>query len=153
MKRAFVGLVALVTLLIIIFYGLGLYSNTGSPRGLTEQQLAPCPNKPNCVSSESSIADDHAITAMKLTPNLGQEPLLKVQEVIELLGGKMNYTDENYLASTFTSDLFRFVDDVEFRVDKDKGLLHVRSASRVGYSDLNANRKRVEQIRTLLGNG
>ncbi|PZO25782.1 MAG: DUF1499 domain-containing protein, partial [Betaproteobacteria bacterium] len=45
---------------------------------------------------------------------------------------------------------FGFVDDVEFRIDQGSGLLHVRSASRVGYSDLDANRKRVEQIRVLL---
>ncbi len=83
---------------------------------------------------------------------MGEEPLLKVKEVIELLGGQVNYSDENYLASTFTSDLFGFIDDVEFRVDQGNGLLHVRSASRVGYSDLHANRNRVEQIRTLLSN-
>lgn len=73
-----------------------------------------------------------------------------MREVIELLGGDVNYSDDNYMAATFTSDLFRFVDDVEFRVDQSSGSLHVRSASRVGYSDLDANRKRVEQIRVLL---
>lgn len=153
MKRALLGLIVLVTVLLTVFFAMGLYSSTGSPHGLAQGQLAPCPNKPNCVSSESSPSDEHAISALKVTQDMGEEPLLKVKEVIELLGGQVNYSDENYLASTFTSDLFGFIDDVEFRVDQGNGLLHVRSASRVGYSDLNANRKRVEQIRTLLGNG
>lgn len=152
MKRALLGMIVLITTLLIVFFAMGLYSNTGSPHGLTQGQLTPCPNKPNCVSSESAPSDEHAISALQVTPSMGEEPLLKVKEVIELLGGQVNYSDENYLASTFTSDLFGFVDDVEFRMDQGNGLLHVRSASRVGYSDLNANRKRVEQIRTLLTN-
>lgn len=151
-KRALLGLIVLITAVIIVFFGLGLYSETGSPPGLSNGQLAPCPDKPNCVSSESSPSDDHSIAAFPVTPGMGEEPLLKVKEVIELLGGDVNFSNEQYLASTFTSDLFGFVDDVEFRVDQGSGLLHVRSASRVGYSDMDANRKRVEQIRTLLIN-
>ncbi|MCR2747369.1 DUF1499 domain-containing protein [Limnobacter parvus] len=139
-----------MTFVIVAFFAMGLYSETGKASGLAMGQLAPCPNKPNCVSSESSPSDDHAIPAFSIVPAMGDEPLLKVKEVIELLGGDVDYSDENYLASTFTSDLFGFVDDVEFRVDQGSGLLHVRSASRVGYSDLDANRKRVEQIRQLL---
>ena len=56
--------------------------------------------------------------------------------------------EDNYLHATFTSKLFRFVDDVELLLDGDK--VHVRSVSRVGYSDLGANRKRVEAIRAAL---
>ena len=40
-----------------------------------------------------------------------------------------------------------FVDDVEFFVDAQQKVIHFRSASRVGYSDLGANRKRMETIR------
>lgn len=150
MKKALLGLIILVTIVIAAFFAMGLYSETGSAPGLANGQLAPCPDKPNCVSSESAPSDNHAIPAISMTPAMGEEPLLKVKEVIELLGGDVNYSDDNYLASTFTSDLFGFVDDVEFRVDQGGNLLHVRSASRVGYSDLDANRKRVEQLRVLL---
>ena len=52
-----------------------------------------------------------------------------------------------YIHVEFTSLIFRFVDDVEFLFDDEKKLIHVRSASRVGYSDLGANRNRVEEIR------
>lgn len=152
MKRAVLGLVVLITLVIIVFFALGLYSETGDPAGLANGQLSPCPDKPNCVSSESAPSDSHSVAALGITPTMGDEPLLKVKEAVELLGGDVNFSDKQYMASTFTSEIFGFVDDVEFRVDQGSGLLHVRSASRVGYSDLNANRTRVEQIRGLLNN-
>lgn len=150
MKRALLGLIILITVVIVAFFAMGLYSETGSAPGLANGQLSSCPSKPNCVSSESAPSDSHSIAAIAITPAMGEEPLLTVKEVIELLGGDVNYATENYLASTFTSELFGFVDDVEFRVDQGSGLLHVRSASRVGYSDLDANRTRVERIRQLL---
>ncbi len=56
----------------------------------------------------------------------------------------------DYLHVEFTSLIFRFVDDVEFRLDAEAGVIQVRSASRIGYSDLGANRKRVEALRAAL---
>ncbi len=55
---------------------------------------------------------------------------------------------KGYIHAEFTSFLFRFVDDVEFVLDEGSKTIHVRSASRVGYSDLGVNRKRVEAIRS-----
>lgn len=150
MKRALLSLIILITVVIVAFFAMGLYSETGSAPGLANGQLSSCPSKPNCVSSESSPSDSHSIAAISIMPAMGEEPLLKVKEVVELLGGDVSFSDDNYMASTFSSELFGFVDDVEFRVDQGSNLLHVRSASRVGYSDLDANRKRVEQIRQLL---
>lgn len=54
---------------------------------------------------------------------------------------------DNYLHAEFTSALFRFVDDVEFLIDPAAHVIHFRSASRVGYSDLGANRRRMEELR------
>jgi uncharacterized protein (DUF1499 family) len=53
-----------------------------------------------------------------------------------------------YLHATFTSPLFRFVDDLELRADAEAGVVHVRSASRAGYYDFGANARRVEALRT-----
>ena len=58
----------------------------------------------------------------------------------------VSHTNE-YIHAECTSLIFRFVDDVEFLLDEEKYLIHVRSASRVGYSDLGVNRKRIETIR------
>ena len=61
--------------------------------------------------------------------------------------------DERYLHAEFTSALFRFVDDVELLLDADAGVVHVRSASRIRYSDMGANRRRVEAIRSAFERG
>ena len=58
-------------------------------------------------------------------------------------------TTETYLHAEFKSAVFRFVDDVEFFADEGAGVIQVRSAARVGNSDLGVNRKRLETIRAL----
>jgi uncharacterized protein (DUF1499 family) len=54
---------------------------------------------------------------------------------------------DNYIHATFKSRIFRFVDDVEFYFDDKEKIVHFKSASRVGHSDLGVNRKRMEEIR------
>ena len=44
-----------------------------------------------------------------------------------------------------------FVDDGEFVLEGQTRVGHVRSAARVGYSDLRQNRGRVEELRGALG--
>jgi uncharacterized protein (DUF1499 family) len=115
-----------------------------------DERFAPCPDSPNCVSS---YADDegHAIDPL---PIPDEDPMARLITVINGLPRTEVITrEDDYLHVTFTSLIFRFVDDVEFRIDTDAGVIHVRSASRVGYGDLNANRSRVEKIRQLLTEG
>jgi uncharacterized protein (DUF1499 family) len=64
------------------------------------------------------------------------------------LGGVISRLEDDYLAAMFETTLFRFVDDVELRLDAEAGVIHIRSASRVGRSDLGANRKRVAVLRS-----
>jgi uncharacterized protein (DUF1499 family) len=45
-----------------------------------------------------------------------------------------------------------FVDDGEFLLDRVRNVIHLRSASRLGYSDLGKNRSRVEEIRNEFSN-
>ncbi len=63
---------------------------------------------------------------------------------------KLVEEDESYLHYEFTSLLLRFVDDVEFLFDDESKTIHFRSASRTGYGDLGVNRKRMEEIRSLV---
>jgi len=56
----------------------------------------------------------------------------------------------DYLHAEFTSQVFRFVDDVEFLIDEPAHVIHFRSASRIGRSDLGANRARMERLRRLI---
>lgn len=61
--------------------------------------------------------------------------------------------EPNYLHVEFRSSLFGFVDDVEFLADEAANVIHVRSASRIGYSDGGTNRRRVEMLRALYQTG
>jgi uncharacterized protein (DUF1499 family) len=61
--------------------------------------------------------------------------------------GKIMRSDDSYLYAEYSTPLMGYVDDVEFLLAPDQKLIHVRSASRLGYSDMGANRKRIENIR------
>lgn len=112
-------------------------------------QLAPCPSSPNCVSSFSQDAE-HKIEPLAYN----SEPavaMANLKEAIESLEKtKIITASDNYIYAEFTSRLMGFVDDVEFLLDEGAKVIHVRSASRLGQSDLGVNRKRIETIRTKL---
>jgi len=119
--------------------------------GATEGRLLACPSSPNCVSSDASDAE-HAIPplAFEGTPPSAWGALREAiaqmprTEIVEDTG--------SYMHAEFTSLLFRYVDDVEFVLRPgrpDSGMISVRSASRLGHSDMGANRERVEELRSL----
>ena len=111
------------------------------------KRLAPCPNSPNCVSSLAPD-DAHRVDPIRFT-GAPADALARLRAVVEAMPrAKVTRIDGDSLHAEFTSWLLRFVDDVDAVVDPDAGVIHVRSASRVGYSDLGVNRKRVEAIRT-----
>jgi uncharacterized protein (DUF1499 family) len=114
---------------------------------LVDGKLRACPNSPNCVSSESDSASSRV---EPLTfEGRSEKTWGDLKETIRDMGGKIQEEHDGYLWATFTSNLFRFVDDVEFRMVSTDGIIHVRSGSRVGYSDLGVNRRRVKKLRTL----
>ena len=129
---------------------LGHLSRSGEAPGLTGERLAPCPDKPNCVCSEHATDSQHYIAALPLPGATRTDAIAALTRAVASLGGQVESVRDDYLAATFTSSLFGFVDDVEFRIDPPSARIQVRSASRVGHSDLGANRKRIEEIRILL---
>jgi len=124
-------------------------SRSGKAPGLLEGELSPCPDKPNCVCSERRDDSAHFIEPLPIADVPVADAMQKLEKIIAALGGRIETSRENYIAATFSSSLFGFVDDVEVRADADARVLQVRSASRVGRGDLGANRKRVEEIRRL----
>jgi uncharacterized protein (DUF1499 family) len=64
------------------------------------------------------------------------------------MGGTIARQSDEYVWATFRTKVFRFVDDMEFRMAAEENTIHVRSASRVGYSDLGLNRRRMEELRS-----
>ncbi|MDJ1178928.1 DUF1499 domain-containing protein [Roseofilum sp. BLCC_M91] len=119
--------------------------------GVKEGKLAPCPSSPNCVCSQGSTTDtEHYIQPFSYsgTPS---EAIEKLKSIIQGMPRTAIITEsENYLYAEFTSKLMGYVDDVEFYLDQNAQTIHVRSASRLGQSDLGVNRKRIEEIRRLL---
>jgi uncharacterized protein (DUF1499 family) len=124
------------------FFALGQHSQAGSATGLVDGRLAPCPASPNCVSSEPGTDPQKAVQPLPIAS------WDAVPAAIAGAGGKVIRQDDDYIAAEFTSALFGFVDDVELRRTEDA--VHIRSASRVGESDMGVNAGRVDELREAL---
>lgn len=117
--------------------------------GVHDGHLSDCPDSPNCVSTQSQDAV-HYIEPFTYS-NSGEEALAQIKQVVESMdNAKIVTADDHYLNAEFTSAIMGFVDDVEFYLDDHAALIQVRSASRLGESDLGVNRDRIETIRSLL---
>lgn len=121
-----------------------------TPVGLTpEGRLQPPPKTPNCVSSMADPGDTGYYIAPIAYSGIGRdearEHLLAVLRAMPRT--RQVEAQTHYLCFEFRTKLFKFTDDVEFLLPDDTTLIHVRSASRVGYSDMGTNRKRLEAVR------
>lgn len=123
-----------------------LYGCTGTPPA-NLGQFAPCPESPNCVSTQASD-EKHGIAPIPYSGTLDTAKKSLLQIVHSLPRTRVVANDKDYLHVEFTSRIFRFVDDTEFFLDVEDAAIHFRSASRLGQSDLGANRKRMEVIRS-----
>ena len=116
--------------------------------GVQNGKLTPCPSSPNCVSTQS----DDSSKKMESLPF--EEDLNKTKQKVKTIlesypRTEIQKEDDHYIHATFKTKLFRFTDDVEFYFDEEEQVVHFRSASRVGYSDLGKNRSRMEEIQKL----
>lgn len=143
MKNALLGATLLIMLGLGGLFYLGKASQSGAAAGLAEGRLGACPPTPNCVSSERNAPD-----AQRVDPLIGSAWAQLPVAIVDI-GGTVTKLDAAYIAAEFTSDTFEFVDDLEFRLTED--VVHVRSASRAGYSDQGVNRARVASLREHLG--
>lgn len=113
--------------------------------GVRDGGLAPCPDSPNCVSSRSTDAE-HAVEPLRFSGPASEAMAALASVIARMKRARIVTRTDSYVHAEFTSALFRFVDDAEFLLDHEASTIHVRSASRVGSSDLGANRKRIEAI-------
>ena len=128
-------------------------AKTGPALGVTgEGKLSPCPRSPNCVCSD---ADDsvHAIAPLSISG----DPLAAWDALVTHVESERAYTivarEPNYLRAEARTRWLKFVDDVEFHLRPERNQIAMRSASRIGYSDLGANRRRLEAVRKALADG
>ena len=133
------GLVGLAAAATGGFFVLRQQSQKGSAPGLVDGSLAPCPSSPNCVSSEADTPEEKRVEPLPI------ESWDALPGILADMGGEIKASSEAYVAAEFTSATFGFVDDLELR--RAENAVHVRSASRVGYSDRGVNAARVAELR------
>lgn len=138
-------IIAILFLIVLYLASLSFITRNDQIKPETDRQLTPCPDKPNCVFSQSD-KKTHAIEAFHLL-NKKSESWGKLISAIKQTGGKVLINDGHYCHAVFTSTIFRFKDDFEAVLNNEK--IDIRSASRAGRSDLGQNRKRVKKIRAL----
>ena len=146
MKILFYTVIGIVLIIGTLFVVLSISSRKQPELGLLNGQLQPCPVTPNCVCSEQQI-EETFVEPLSYSIAL-DDAWLRVKQAIIETGGIVLTEQNGYLHAQYMTPLMRYVDDVELRTDEDKHVIHIRSASRVGHSDLGANRKRVTRIRT-----
>ncbi len=112
--------------------------------------LSDCPDTPNCVGSESSRSAQ--VTERFAANNSSGNTMKTLSDIIAAQpGASIVKQDENYLHAIYKTKLMGFVDDVEFLLSDNRQSLQVRSASRLGKSDLGANAERMKTLRDLVG--
>ncbi len=146
----FVVLFILSAALYTRFYTLGQESRAYSAAGIENGQLTPCPDKPNCVNTEFPEDQSHYVAPLLITDGDWSSLQVLLRKAIRQDGGQVKQTLALYISAEYASEWFGFVDDLELRFDPEKQLLHIRSASRVGYSDLNVNRERAERLKGII---
>lgn len=129
-----------------------LWSGCAAPRpdnlGVNGGRLFDCPSSPNCISSQADPADSEHYAAPLSFEGAAPAAWERAKAAaLSLAGARLFEEREGYAAFEYTSRVMRFVDDLELSLDAPAKSIHVRSASRIGYSDLGANRKRVEALR------
>ncbi len=119
--------------------------------GVQNGQFAPCPDTPNCVSTQADPQDEMHYAA-PISFNGEPEELLDFLEdwISEHARAEVKSRNENYLHAVFASKTFGFQDDLELFIPEGSQVVHLRSAARVGRSDMGVNRARYETIRDLL---
>lgn len=145
--RILLGIIIVLAVLFVVARVAVARQPTPTSLGANNGQLQPCPDTPNCVSTQAAQSDtEHFIAPV---PYTGETDFMMTQ-ILKVVSAMPRATvikqEGNYLHVEFRSQVFRFVDDVEFYLDDTTKLIHFRSAARLGQSDMGVNRKRMTEI-------
>lgn len=117
--------------------------------GVKNGKLVQCPASPNCVSSDST---DEAQFVPAII--ISTSPEVAWHGVKEYLHSQENFSiiteTSHYFHVECASTFFGFIDDFEIYLQPRDGIIAVRSASRLGYSDFGVNRNRIAHFRQYL---
>ncbi len=121
---------------------------TQKPVGIVDGKFYPCPNTPNCVSTQATDAK-HKISPISYSGTMSEAKEKIIKIVNSLKRTKIITNTENYIHAEVRTATFKFVDDVEFLFDDSEKFIQFRSRARSGHSDMGVNRKRMEKIREM----
>lgn len=119
----------------------------------SDGRLAPLPSAPHAVGSQATEGDKKAIAPLMVTGDKGTYMARLAAVVADMSGAKIVKQDARYVYAEFTTSMMGFVDDVEFALQADGQRVDVRSSSRIGYYDFDANRNRIEALRVAMQAG
>ncbi len=147
---------ALIALLIVVFAFaitrqilIPWISRTPVNIGVKDGRFAPCKKTPNCVSTQADPMDEqHYIAPIKYSSTQAMAKK-RILEAIQNTGGttKVITQKPDYIHAENQSPVMKYIDDIEIYFNDRRKEIHIKSASRIGYSDMGMNRKRVEKIR------
>lgn len=140
----------LFRLSILTILGMGALFMIGRVRpknlGVSDGKLAVCPESPNCVSTQAQRESQFIEPLRIVTDDIEKLTLVARNVILKTPRWKFVTQEPDYCHIECVSLICRYVDDLEIWIDKEGGLIHSRSASRVGYSDMGVNRKRVQKF-------
>jgi uncharacterized protein (DUF1499 family) len=143
MNKIFIGSLMLIAIL------WGCSGNPTERHNSESSGLLDCPDTPNCVSS---LAKNPKLRVepykLKKDPKTSWDIVQKT--VASLPRTKIVSADNSDIHAECKSMIFRFVDDLTLHLTPSNAIIHIRSASRTGYSDFGVNRRRVENLRKKL---
>lgn len=147
MKNAIMILGLLFVAFVALLFFLRLLAKPPENLGVSQGRLAPCPNMPNCVSSQ--VEDESHFLEPLHYGGSRQEAMAKLTGVInDMPRTRIVVQTDSYMHVEFaTSGIPRWTDDVEFYIPPEGQVIHFRSASRIGYSDWGKNKRRMLEIR------
>ena len=156
----FVLAVAIVALLVLVAGQIGLLRGKApTDLGVKEGKLKRPSRTPNSVTSQADLWPDHpqkaysAIAPFKASGD-GSAEMKKITEALQAMPRTTIIQQEpGYIYAQSTTAALKFTDDIEFALDANKGIIDVRSASRLGRKDFGVNRARVEAVRRAIGQG
>lgn len=150
-KRLMIWLVVVPLILLVLIFLSPYLSSRPDDLGIKNGRLKAVPSTPNCVSSFADSSDSiHYISPVSFSIAT-DKVMVTLKQIIENQQGMTIFSESpDYLHIEAKTRIIRYTDDLEIYIDNTEKLIHFRSASRIGSSDLGANRKRVERLKRQL---
>jgi uncharacterized protein (DUF1499 family) len=143
--------IAVLAIGVLAGSAMGLFSGTRpADLGFAQGRFAPGDWRPNWVSSTVPANDEHFVAPIAFAGEAARAWSTLETVLVSMPGATVAMRGPAYLHVEFASRVFGFVDDAQFALDAGAGVIHVKSAARLGIRDFSVNRDRVESIRAAL---